>query len=575
MLGKLFRLAIAAAVILTPCMRISASEQAGQSDLGASAESPIDKSAKAEADVHLSSSAPDHDGEPMRISMDLQDTNLKDVLKAFSKETGINLIAGTEVESQPITLYLDHVTALDALDQILRAAHLTYERLPGSEIYIVKPDGSQGKAPDTITRIYQLKYARVSKSALAKAAAKFAASTPFEKGTLSDGSSSSSSGSSTAGSTLGSLGSSASSSGSEGGSGDQKRVGGGIGIDEVLKDLLTPNGSVVVDSRTNRLILTDIPENFPRLETVLATLDIRTRQIMVDAELIETSVSKLKDLGVEWGVGSEGDLFSLVPASRTTSFPFSSTMKQILGFGGNPTAGNIAVTNGSLTFGTAGSSSASAVLQALQSDTDTKILARPKVLTLDNESAIIRLTADEAIGFQSSSQATTGTSSSEPQRATTGVVLVVTPQINEDGYITMIVEPTVTKTVASKISAPSGQATPRDPKTRSSRGLIRIRSGDTLVVGGLIDRSDENTLKRVPVLSGIPFLGEAFKNSEINNSTSELIVFITPRILDEPTDAQLATSVTASPLGSREQESTGHHQEVIEQSLNNFEKQRL
>src|SRR3990167_1953933 len=99
----------------------------------------------------------------------------------------------------------------------------------------------------------------------------------------------------------------------------------------------------------------------------------------------------------------------------------------------------------------------------------------------------------------------TGTTTSEPERTITGVVLVVTPQVNEEGYITMLVEPSVAKTVASKISPPSGQATPRDPKTRSSRTLVRIRNGDTLVVGGLIDRSEAESERRVPVLSGIPF----------------------------------------------------------------------
>ena len=226
---------------------------------------------------------------------------------------------------------------------------------------------------------------------------------------------------------------------------------------------------------------------------------------------------------------------------------------------------------GTLNLGTLGTTEALAVLQALESDTDTKILARPKILTLDNESAIIRLTADEAIGFETSSQSTTGTQTAEPERTTTGVLLVVTPQVNEHGYITMLVEPSVTKTVESNISPPSGQATPRDPKTRSSRTLVRIRSGDTLVVGGLIDRSEEQSMRKVPILSGVPFLGEAFKNQEVSNSASELIVFITPRLLEEATAAQVA-SIGQTPLGLREQESTGAKQEAIEETLNQLER---
>jgi type II secretory pathway component GspD/PulD (secretin) len=132
----------------------------------------------------------------------------------------------------------------------------------------------------------------------------------------------------------------------------------------------------------------------------------------------------------------------------------------------------------------------------------------------------------------------------------------------------------VTKTVASKISAPTGQATPRDPKTRSSRTLVRVKSGDTLVVGGLIDRTDEHSLRKVPVLGGIPVLGEAFKNTEVSDTASELIVFVTPQILDETKMARVASSSQA-PMGAREQEPAGARQDAIEQSLNVLEQEPL
>lgn len=487
---------------------------------------------------------------PLRVSMEFQDANLKDVFKVFSQKTGINVIAGGKLGDQPVTLYLEDVTVMDALDQILHASQLTYERPAGSDIYIVKPKTAAEGKTATITRIYRIKYARVSKSVLAKAAAAFGARTPFEAEKASGSSKSGGSGGG------GGSGSSAGGSGAVGGSGIT------VGIDEVVETLLTEEGSVTVDGRTNSLIVTDVPENFPRIEAALVALDTRTPQILVDAELIETSLSKLKDLGVEWGTGSEGELITLTPGSRTTRFPWSA-----LG-----TIQDNLVPSSSSRFSATTLSAASfkGILQAIESNTDTKILARPKVLTLDNESAIIRLTADEAIGFSSSSQATTGTTTSEPERTTTGVVLVVTPQVNEDGYITMVIEPSVTKTVASRVTAPSGQATPRDPKTRSSRTLVRIKSGETLVVGGLIDRSDEDIVQRVPVLSGIPFLGEAFKNNEVSKTATELIVFVTPRILDEPTASQMAFD-SQGPLGAREQEAPGARAESMEQTLNTLE----
>lgn len=479
-------------------------------------------------------------GDPSRVSMEFESASLKNVLKTFSQQTGINVIASGSIAEQPITVYLEDVTVMDAFDQILRSGNLTYERPLGSEIYIVKPVPAQEQAVRTVTRIYRIKYARVSSSVLARAAAAFGARTPFEA-TLEAGGG----------------------GGAAGAFGGGGTSGGDVGIDTVIRELLTDQGDVAVDGRTNSLIITDVPENFPRLEAALAALDIRTPQILVDAEVIETTVSKLKDLGVEWGTGSEGTMFALTPAKRTTRMPFSTLFGKTAG--GGPT---------SLTVGTFDTSQAVAALQMLESDTDTKILARPKILTLDNESAVIRLTRNEAIGFQTTSQTQTGSNTSTPERSVTGVVLVVTPQVNDNGYITMLIEPSVSKTVASNISPPTNQSTPRDPKTRSARSLVRIRSGDTLVVGGLIDRTAEETHRKVPILADIPFVGEAFKNKEVSDSASELIVFVTPRLLEEATAEQLAGAVQ-SPLGLREQEPAASRQESIEETLNELEQTKM
>ena len=488
------------------------------------------------ADELLAEEAAELALEPARLSMTFEEADLRSVLKSFSQQSGINVIAATEISKQPVTVFLEDVTVLDAFDQILKAGHLTYERPAGSDIYVVKPlEEAPQAAAATLTRVYRLKYARVSQSVLAKAAAIFGNRTPFEAG----------------------LGAAAAS----GGASDKE-----VGIDAVIKNLLTPAGQVVVDGRTNRLMITDVPENFPRLETALAALDVRTPQVMVDAEIIETTLNKLKDLGVEWGTGSEGTLFQLTPALRKTRFPFSQWF-------GDQGRGSVA--DPTLTLGTIDSSQAVMVLQALETDTDAKILARPKVLTLDNESAVIRLTTDETIGFETTTGQQTATTTSEPERTTTGIVLVVTPQVNEDGYVTMIVEPSVSKTVASKITPPSGQATTRDPKTRSSRTLVRVRSGDTLVVGGLIDRDEQESLRRVPVLSGIPFLGEAFKNTEITNNASELIVFVTPQILGGESETQLASGGQAALTGAREQRPGSSRQDLMEQTLNRLERPAL
>ena len=474
--------------------------------------------------------------EPARISMELQGTKLSQVLRVFSQQAGINLIASVDVADRPITIYLEDVAVLDALDQILAAGHLRYERPPGSDIYTIKAAAEAAPSePTAITRVYRLRYARVSKSLFARTASAMNELTPTEA----------TSAASTNSSLTASLGAA------------------GTGIDIILKELLTDQGKLVTDPRTNSLIITDVPSNFPKIEAALAALDVKTAQILVDTEVIETTLTKLKDLGVEWGTGTEGDMATFTMGSRTTRFPFNLFSEAIA-----PPAGTKFSTN-TLSF-----ASATAVLQALESDGESKVLARPKVITLDNESAMIRLTTNETVGFKTTTGELTATTQAEPERTMTGIILGVTPQINSDGYLTMVVVPSVTKTVASRISPPSGGATARDPRTRGTHTTVRIRNGDTLVIGGLIDRDETHSLRRVPILSGIPVLGEVFKNDERIESSSELIVFVTPRILGEPSESRVASA--GQPATAREQESgSASRQDLIEQTLNRLEQPSL
>lgn len=491
----------------------------------------------------------DLEGEPMRISMDFKDADLKDVLRTFSEQSGINVIATDEVGDRTVTLFLEEVTVMDALDRILDAAGLVCERSVDSEIYLVRPSPeiSPTAESSTVTKVYRLKFARVSTSRLARAAEALGSKTPFEAAKQT--------------SSLTSGGG----SGSSGGGGGSTSLGSGggekeVGIDKVIEKILTKDGKVVVDERTNSLIVSEVPANFPRIEAVLKALDIRTAQILIDAELLETSVAKVKDLGVEWG--NEGTVFGLTPAKRTTRFPFSTLFSQKTG------------SSTSVTLGTLDASQSTAALQALERDINTRILARPKVLTLDNESALIRLTTLQVVGFETTTGEQTSTTSVTPERMTTGVILVVTPQVNERGYITMLVEPSVTQVSTAKVTPPANAGTVVDPKTRSARAMVRIKQGETLVMGGLIDRTEEEITQKVPFLGDIPILGGAFRNKETDRSASELIVFVTPHILEEPEDAQLASSASQMPLVSREQEPATSRQAAIEQRLNALEREQ-
>jgi type II secretory pathway component GspD/PulD (secretin) len=199
-------------------------------------------------------------------------------------------------------------------------------------------------------------------------------------------------------------------------------------------------------------------------------------------------------------------------------------------------------------------------LTAILSDSNTKILARPKVLTLNNETARIELTAETAVASvttTASSEGTATTTSGSAERINTGITLDVTPQINKDGYITMHIEPTVIVPVISKFFAGSGNdAKFVDPQTRSAKTTVMVRDGETVVIGGLISKEDTYSFEKIPFLGDIPILGAAFRYKTADESDKELIIFITPHIVKEAAYAlsDISEREQERPKGIREKE---------------------
>jgi len=480
-----------------------------------------------------------------RISMTLQDAELKEVLKVFSQQSQMNIIASKDVEDQPITLYLDQVEPLDALAQIMRANGLHYEKIEGSDIYLVK--SAAPEAIETQTRVYRLRFATISTSVLGEASAKLVRGlSPYEAVLARGMGTASSSGGG------GQPQSGAFSAGVSGGSGPR-------GIDVVITKLLTEHGNLITDERLNALVVTDIPSNFPRIEQAIAQLDVPTPQVLIEVEVIETTINTSRDLGIEYGTGNEGTLFSFTPATKATLFPFQYKHAKYLAAAGP----------GLAALGLLDASQFTAVLKAIEKDTDTRILARPKVLTMDNESAVIRLAEDTAIGITATTDANTLQTTTEIERAQTGIILSVTPQINADGSITMLVEPTVNKPVTSTLTS-QDQAV-LNPKERSTRALVRVKDGMTLVVGGLIDRKEEEVIRKVPFLGDIPLVGKLFRKQDLDHSATELLVFITPHIMRDDGQVVKARELIA---GQREQEPSSTRPLIVEEALDTQEQRQ-
>lgn len=289
-------------------------------------------------------------------------------------------------------------------------------------------------------------------------------------------------------------------------------------IVSVLRDLLSESGKIVADKRSNSLIIKDIPSQFSIIEDVLLRLDTRTLQVMIELEVLEVSTTIADQIGMNWS----GTFGNYVGPQLGTQWPLKGAIIDK----------DLITTDGTMKFN-AMTFSFSAIL----SDSDTRILARPKILTLNNETAIIEITADTAVASVTtvaSAQGAATEASNTAERIKTGITMEVTPQINKDGYITLHIEPTVTVPVVSQFFAGTGEDSKFvDPHTRSIKTTIMVKDGETIVLGGLISREDTATFQKIPFLGDIPFLGAAFRYKTNSEIEKELIIFITPTVVKE------------------------------------------
>ena len=452
-----------------------------------------------------------------RVSLDFKDADLRDVLKAFSRQIGANFIISDKVKAGPVTVMLEDVPVEDALKAILAASGLSSHYDQNDNILVINPGDVDKK---NITRVYPLKYATVSVSKL------------LSTFSISEDSDSSSSGGSSSGdSSSGGSSSGGASSKSSGGS-SSGSSGGGTLVDS-LKTVLSSSAKIAEDPRTNSLIISDQEDNFPAIERILAKLDVPVAQILIEVQMIDTTKQAIDQVGVKFG----NTLYQINGlGGKKFYFPFDQT--NILNKGGT-----LGYTSGALS-----GSSFSAVLQYLNTRTDTKSLARPRLLTMDNETAQIKITAQEVIGVKLTAATANTAQTQEPERTETGIVLTVTPQLNLiTGDILMAVSP---KVIEARTGGTFNGETYKDPEVRGAKVKMSIHNGDTIVLGGLLRKEQEKVVNKLPLLGDIPFLGRLFRHDNVTTQDRELLIFITPRLVENTSG--MAPDRTAVGLGARE-----------------------
>jgi general secretion pathway protein D len=310
--------------------------------------------------------------------------------------------------------------------------------------------------------------------------------------------------------------------------GQGARTGEGLGI--------VRNVQVVADKDNNTLLIVATAQEYQIIEAALKKLDVPPRQVAIEVTIASVTLKDELDFGVEWlfkggapsGRGSGGNLTRSTPFNPAV--PLAAAASTAATAAVNPglalAQGFYYIINNSNFPG-----GVQAALHLLDSYGDTKVIANPHLAALDNQKATIKAGDKIPINQQSVVGSTTNVVTTTSQYIDTGVLLQVTPHINQGGLVTLDVQ--------AEVSDPGTVANPGDAppiNTRSIQTIVNVQSGQTMVMGGLIGETKQNTSNGLPLLSRIPVIGGLFGNQALVNNRTELVMFITPRVVETELD---------------------------------------
>lgn len=359
---------------------------------------------------------------------------------------------------------------------------------------------------------------------------------------------------------------------------------------ESVQQILSERGSIKTDTRSNTVVVTDIPANINKIELVLNQLDGRTTQVLIETKIVEMRNTLEKDLGLKWtslkeyslsvgdmsrtykstrrgghgawdsgtaNIGTDGnvnknffededittrdfdfDNITGTTANDTTMIDLSDTVTRTITDTVTST-----LLKGDIRTAILSAADFEIILSALQENTDVNLLSNPRVVTANNEEAEIKIISEYPVPNYEFDTETSQWSITGFDKEDIGVIFNVTPNISSDGYITMKLEPEVS-TLIDLVPFTAGGSTVLIPyvgRKKASSKLV-IKSGDTLVVGGLIDEDKVTVVTKVPLLGDIPVLGRLFRHTDIDNIKKDIIFFITATIIDEETKGLIMDS---------------------------------
>jgi type IV pilus assembly protein PilQ len=410
----------------------------------------------------VSTTEPRYVGEP--ISFTLRDADIKEVLRTFARISGLNMVIQPGV-SGSVTVELEQVPWDQALDIILKTNGLGYE-LEGNIMRI---------AP----RALLAEEARAEAERAQARAMAVPLKTVLKRVSYSDAQS----------------------------------------VATLLQSgagrLLSVRGSVVIDQRTNTLIIKELPEVMDTVLSVIDQVDVPEPQVMIEARIVETTKDFSRSLGVEWGFTGLAD----AEHGNTTGLQFPNNVASEGGVslltGGQNAFVDLTLGNVLNTF------VLDARLQAAESEGLVNILSAPRVATLNNATAEIQSGLQIPIQTVSNNTVTV-------QFVNATLRLNVTPHVTAEGTVLMDIdvqkrEPQLAFAIAGAANAPIS--------TKQARTRVIVRDGGTTVIGGIYKVTTNSGQDRVPGLANVPIIGHLFKNRRESHQNDELLIFITPRVI--------------------------------------------
>ncbi len=274
---------------------------------------------------------------------------------------------------------------------------------------------------------------------------------------------------------------------------------------------LTGNVKIVAEDTTNSLIITTYKRNIEAIIEIIKQLDVMVPQVLIEVKIVEVTLDDNSKFGIEW-----------MWEHSTTADNNSYQQNGKTNFG-------LADETYGLKYAILGKT-IETLLMALEKNTNVNILSTPKILTLDNHEAVINI-SQEVPYLESTQQTNTGGLLTSYAYKDVGVILTVTPRINKSDTVSLDVNQQINNLIEFTLfNAPV-------ISKREASASVTVKDGQTMIIGGIIEDNKTETINKVPILSSFPLIGKLFQRKEITSGKTELMVFITPRIIRDPEDA--------------------------------------